>query len=341
MFGGIGLTFVALIFMGHFTGGTGLGLPGFIVVPLLFVAAAVGGAAWAAIPGYLQAYRGSHLVITTIMFNAIAFSIILFLLTGWFQNPDNPGDPKSPLLPEEWWLWKVGDYYQYRLIDLEAQYQAFKDSGLSVPEIREQHPAFWDMRAQARSMKNSAVNVSFLFALLVAVGFWFFVWRTKWGYAIRSIGFNQTAARYGGVNVPRTMLMTVCLSGALAGLASTNIILGNGSDSEHVLRETGLVGLGFVGIAVALMGRNHPFGIVIAALLFGSLFQWGEVIQLKGQFLRPKLNIDKEIVVALQGLVVLFTGALSLMVVWAVRWVAENLLGGVGLAKEIDREERA
>jgi len=65
------------------------------------------------------------------------------------------------------------------------------------------------------------------------------------------------------------------------------------------------------------------------------------VIQLKGQFLRPKLNIDKEIVVALQGLVVLFTGALSLMVVWAVRWVAENLLGGVGLAKEIETEERA
>ena len=341
MFGGIGLTFVALIFMGHFTGGVGFDLPGFIMVPLLFIAAAIGGAAWAAIPGYLQAYRGSHLVITTIMFNAIAFSIILFLLTGWFQNPDNPGDPKSPLLPEQWWLWKVGDYYQYRLVDLEAQYNAFKDSGLSVPEIRDQNPAFWEARAQARNMKNSAANVSFLFALLVAVGFWFFVWRTKWGYAIRSIGFNQTAARYGGVNVPRTMFMTVCLSGALAGLASTNIILGNGSDSEHVLRETGLVGLGFVGIAVALMGRNHPFGIVIAALLFGSLFQWGEVIQLKGQFLRPKLNIDKEIVVALQGLVVLFTGALSLMVVWAVRWVAENLLGGVGLAKEIETGERA
>ena len=120
MFGGIGLTFVALIFMGHFTGGVGFDLPGFIMVPLLFIAAAIGGAAWAAIPGYLQAYRGSHLVITTIMFNAIAFSIILFLLTGWFQNPDNPGDPKSPLLPEQWWLWKVGDYYQYRLIDLEA-----------------------------------------------------------------------------------------------------------------------------------------------------------------------------------------------------------------------------
>ena len=129
MFGGIGLTFVALIFMGHFTGGVGFDLPGFIMVPLLFIAAAIGGAAWAAIPGYLQAYRGSHLVITTIMFNAIAFSIILFLLTGWFQNPDNPGDPKSPLLPEQWWLWKVGDYYQYRLIDLEAQYKAFKDSG--------------------------------------------------------------------------------------------------------------------------------------------------------------------------------------------------------------------
>ena len=108
-----------------------------------------------------------------------------------------------------------------------------------------------------------------------------------------------------------------------------------------MLRETGLVGLGFVGIAVALMGRNHPFGIILAALLFGSLFQWGEVIQLKGQFIRPKLDIDKEIVVALQGLVVLFTGALYLMVVWAVQWFANRVLGGWGFVKEEIGEERA
>ena len=110
MFGGIGLTFVALIFMGHFTGGVGFDLPGFIMVPLLFIAAAIGGAAWAAIPGYLQAYRGSHLVITTIMFNAIAFSIILFR-SLWFQNPTTPAT--SRCCCQQWWLWKVGDYYQY------------------------------------------------------------------------------------------------------------------------------------------------------------------------------------------------------------------------------------
>jgi len=339
--GGIAMTGIALLMMGHFTGDISLLLPGFLAVPILFLFAALGGAAWAAIPGYLQAYRGSHLVITTIMFNAIAFSLVLFLLTGWFQNPETPGDPKSPLFPESWWLWKLGDFYQYQLIGLEAQYQEFKDAGLKVKDIKAQHADFWNERAMARSMKNSAANVSFLFALLLAVGFWFFVWRTKWGYAIRAVGFNQTAARYGGVNVPRTMVMTVCISGALAGLATTNIILGNGSDSEHVLRETGLVGLGFVGIAVALMGRNHPFGIILAALLFGSLFQWGEVIQLKGQFIRPKLDIDKEIVVALQGLVVLFTGALYLMVVWAVQWFATRILGGWGFVKEEIGEERA
>ena len=111
---------------------------------------------------------------------------------------------------------------------------------------------------------------------------------------------------------------------------------------KHVFNfQKRLVGLGFVGIAVALMGRNHPFGIVIAALLFGSLFQWGEVIQLKGQFIRPKLDIDKEIVVALQGLVVLFTGALYLMVVWGVQWFARRVLGGWGFAKEEVGEERA
>ena len=93
---------------------------------------------------------------------------------------------------------------------------------------------------------------------------------------IRAIGANPDASHYAGINVRQTMVIAICLSGALAGMAMTNIILGSPNASDHVLRDNGLNGLGFIGIAVALMGRNHPIGIVLAALLFGSLYAWGE-----------------------------------------------------------------
>ena len=308
MVGGIGIAVVALWILGPMLPDDLARSSFWFGQILLFAGAALFGMLWALIPALLQAYRGSHLVITTIMFNFIAGALLLFLLKqgGWLADPASGGDPKSLRFEESLWLHNLGDY--------------FKGVTAELKSLGERPSKFQN------AMKASKVNTSFLVAMGLCIAFWLFIWRTKWGYAIRAIGANPDAAHYAGINVRQTMVIAICLSGALAGMAMTNIILGSPNASDHVLRDNGLNGLGFIGIAVALMGRNHPIGIVLAALLFGSLYAWGESIQLQGRMFY-KLDIDREFITAIQGLVVLFTGALAYMVVRMVLVVA-NLIWG-------------
>ena len=133
--------------------------------------------------------------------------------------------------------------------------------------------------------------------------FWFFVWRTRWGYEIRAVGHNESAAVYGGISPARSIMLAMAISGGLAGLVGVNEIIG----VHHRLLLEFTAGYGFVGIAVALMGRNHPVGIVLAALLFGVLYQGGSELA----FDMP--NVTRDMVVVLQGLVILFSGALEHM----------------------------
>ncbi len=129
------------------------------------------------------------------------------------------------------------------------------------------------------------------------------IWRTRLGYEIRTVGANPTAAVYGGISPARITIVTTLLSGALAGGMAVNVILGE----EHRLILEYTAGFGFVGIAVALMGRAHPVGIVLAAILFGMLYQGGAELA----FDKPK--ISRDMIVVIQGLVVLFAGALEHM----------------------------
>ena len=146
-------------------------------------------------------------------------------------------------------------------------------------------------------------NLSFLLALAAAFGVWVLIWRTRLGYEIRTVGANPTAAVYGGISPARVTIVTTLLSGALAGGMAVNVILGE----EHRLILEYTAGFGFVGIAVALMGRAHPVGIVLAAILFGMLYQGGAELA----FDKPK--ISRDMIVVIQGLVVLFAGALEHM----------------------------
>jgi len=114
-------------------------------------------------------------------------------------------------------------------------------------------------------------------------------------------GPNPRAALYAGMSPARQTIIAMTLAGALAGLAGVNEILG--AHHRIILNFTG--GLGYVGIAVALMGRNHPLGVALAALLFGALYQGGSEMS----FEFPELT--REVVVVIQGLAVLFTGALE------------------------------
>ena len=153
---------------------------------------------------------------------------------------------------------------------------------LHTPEIRAgSMPRLGDVSAR---FAGSAANTTFLFALVAAVGVWWYLFRTRQGYELRAVGLQPDAAEYGGVRVGSVWAKAMIVSGALAGLGGVNYVLGY----KHYYEEGFGTGSGFLGIAVALVGRNHPVGVVIAALLFATLSQGGLAVNA----LVPKQMVD-------------------------------------------------
>ncbi|HSG54135.1 MAG TPA: ABC transporter permease, partial [Paracoccaceae bacterium] len=146
-------------------------------------------------------------------------------------------------------------------------------------------------------------NVSFLVALLACVGVWALIWRTRLGYEIRAFGHSESAAKYAGISPTKIILISMTISGGLAGMMALNNVMG---EAERLVLNAA-EGAGFIGIAVALMGRSHPFGILLAALLFGVLYQGGAILS-------QDTTIPVQLVLVIQALVILFTGALDNMV---------------------------
>jgi general nucleoside transport system permease protein len=225
-------------------------------------------AAWAAVPAYLQARRGSHIVITTIMFNYIASALLVYLLVNVFRVEGSMA-PESASFAATTHLPNAADF---------AGGLGFRGS--------------------------TPLNISIFLALIACVLVWLLIWRTRLGYEIRSFGHSETAAVYAGINPTRIIMITMLISGALAGMMAVNVVMG---EAERLVLDF-VEGAGFVGIAVALMGRSHPVGVVLAALLFGALYQGGAELQ----FEMPA--ISREMIVVIQALVILFTGALDNMV---------------------------
>lgn len=257
--GGLGVGLVA-IYIGHWP------MPVGLVIGIL--AAAAFGGIWGFIPGWLQARRGSHTVITTIMLNFIAASIMTYLLVNPLRRPGQQ-IPESITFDQNMWLPQLSDLL----------------AGLGY------------------AIGRSPLNASLLIALLACALYWVFVWKTRAGYELRVVGKSEPAAVYGGISPARQIMIAMTLSGALAGMMSLNEVLG----AQHRLTVGFTGGYGFVGIAVALMGRGHPIGIILAALLFGALYQGGSELA----FDMPRINRD--MVVVIQGLVILFAGALEHM----------------------------
>jgi len=259
-----------------YIGGLGIGLvclylgdlPFWAILPLTVIGGALFGAAWAAIPAYLQAKRGSHIVITTIMFNFIGSSVMTFLLVEWLKKPGSQL-PETSHFPDQTWM-----------------------------------PKMWELAEKfGIKMAHSPLNLSLIIALLCCVGVWFFIWRTRWGYEMRAVGRNPDAAVYGGISPAKSIMIAMLISGGLAGLVGLNELMG----VQHRVIINFTNGYGFVGIAIALMGRNHPVGIFFAALLMGALFQGGSEVA----FEMP--NITRDMIWTIQGFVILFTGALEHM----------------------------
>ncbi len=243
-------------------------LPWWLTFPLAILASAGVGALWALIPAWLQARRGSHIVITTIMFNFIAASIMVYLLVG----------PLKPLASQA------------------PQTRLFLEGG-QLPKLN------WLIELFGGRVRSAPFNVSFLLALAMAFFMWVLVWRTRFGYEMRTYGFSPKAARYAGISETHIIILTMMISGAFAGMMALNPTMGD----QHNVAIDFVGGAGFVGIAVALMGRSHPVGIVLAAILFGMLYQGGAELA----FEMPA--ISRDMIVIIQGLVILFAGALEHM----------------------------
>jgi simple sugar transport system permease protein len=140
------------------------------------------------------------------------------------------------------------------------------------------------------------LNLAFIFALIACVAVYVFLWRTKWGYELRAVGENPSAAEYGGISISRNIVMAMSISGMLAGMVGINEVLGYRYRYYHDFSAS----YGFTGIAVALLGRNHPAGVLIAAILFGALIRSGLFIDIFTD------HVSKDWVVILQAVIILF-----------------------------------
>jgi simple sugar transport system permease protein len=143
------------------------------------------------------------------------------------------------------------------------------------------------------------VNISFLLAIIACALVYVFLWRTKWGYEIRATGANPSAAEYGGINVRKQIVLAMAVSGGLAGMVAINEVLGY----HHRYYDGFSDNYGFGGIAVALLGRNHPAGVFFAALLFGMLQRGGIPVDAFSE------HVSKDLVQVLQAIVILFVAS--------------------------------
>ncbi len=244
-------------------------LPAWLMLPLMMVSGAVFGLIWAAVPAYLQAYRGSHVVITTIMFNFIASSLLVYLLVNHLRPAGTMSVESAEFAASA---------------KLPAMHQALAWIGLEWPA--------------------SPLNTSIFLALLAAGGVYLFLWRTRGGYHLRAVGSSASAAEYAGIHSKRQVMIAMSISGGLAGMVGMNEIAG--VNAKLLLEFVG--GAGFTGIAVALMGRNHPMGIIFASVLFGALFQGGAEVAFEVR------GFSRDMVVMLQGFIVLFSGAMTYVI---------------------------
>ena len=240
-----------------------MSLPAIILVPMCILAAIVAGGFWGFIPGYLKAKFGSHEVINTIMLNFIAVALVSYFTQYHYKQA---GDPILQTVP-------IGE-------------------AAHIPRISQFIPGMPEF---------VPLSVAFLLAILMCVLVYIFLWKTKWGYELRAVGENPSAAEYGGISPNRQIIVAMTISGALAGLVAVGEVLGyryrfyDGFSPEW----------GFLGIAVALLGRNHPLGIFLAAIFFAVLQRGGIFVDAFTQY------VSKDLVEVLQAIVILLVASLQ------------------------------
>jgi len=236
------------------------GLPAVLLIPLLILASAAGGAAWAAVPGLLKARFGVHEVINTIMMNFIAVGLTSYFIINMLREP-------GQMTPQTSEIAFAGH--------LPRLAESLSLIGIPLPQA-------------------NPLNFSIVLALGAVWLAWFILYRTNLGYEIRAVGMNAKAAEYAGINVRRTIVLAMLISGAFAGLVATNEVMG----FRHRFLDNFSSGLGFMGIAVALLGKNTPLGVLLAALLFGVLNTGGLEIDIF-------TDVPRELILVLQAITII------------------------------------
>ena len=241
-------------------GFTFVNLPSFLMIPLCILGGALVGGIWGGIPGYLKARRGVHEVVTTIMLNWIAVAFTQYLTMAY--------------KPKESWIPHTFEIAKSAQLSRLAHY--LNPLGIDFP-------------------KSNLLNTAVFLAIIAVIFSAYLLRRTKLGYEIRSVGFNPTAAECAGINVAKNTVLAMAISGALAGLAGVNQVMGY----KHRFRYGVFGGLGFDGIGVAFIGRNSPMGVVLASLIFGILDHGGLAIDVS-------TKVPREIILVLKAVILIF-----------------------------------
>jgi simple sugar transport system permease protein len=212
------------------------------------------------VPGILKARFGVHEVINTIMLNFVAILATNFLVNHVYKEPGQMIPQTSEVVSSAW-----------------------------IPRMA---PLL--QRLNVQLPRSNPLNYSLLLALAVAALAWFILFKTRLGYEIRAVGLSRKAAEYGGIRVGVTLVLAMAISGAMAGLVGVNEVMGY----RHRFLDGFSTGLGFTGIAVALLGRNHPLGVVLAAVLFGILNTGALEVDIF-------TDIPRELVIVLQAVIII------------------------------------
>jgi ABC-type uncharacterized transport system permease subunit len=314
-------------------------LPAIVFLPLILLAGALGGGVWAGIPGYLKARTGAHEVITTMMMNYIAFRLVEYLISFPLKDKGSTATQTLPVADgaQIWTLAmipaKLRDPLDALMIALVFALIAFFIGrwlfGLPGMQRRIQGAgqkrlytfgfaaligvlAFIGLPALLQvwwpfTDQYDRMHIGLFLALMASVVVWWLLWKTTMGFELRTVGANPNAARYAGMNITRNIIVAMSLSGALAGVAGAVEVLA--VSSCRCMQLFFSSGYGFDSIAIALLAKNNPFGIILASFLWGAMRNGADFMELDS-------GVSKYIISLIQGLVLLFVAAPAI-----VRWI--------------------
>jgi general nucleoside transport system permease protein len=314
-------------------------LPSIIAFPVVILAGAIGGAIWAAIPGYLKARTGAHEVINTIMMNYVAFRFVELLISGPLKDKASSAVQTVPVAKNAQ-LWTMAEI-PLRLKDplnalgvaIFIVFVAWMLARLllSLPAIQQRLQTknqqrtfvagfailvgiitFFGLPALAQVWwpfhdQYDRLHIGLFIAMVASVVVWWLLWRTTLGFELRMVGANPDAGRYAGVNITRNIVVAMAISGALAGIAGA--IEAVGVTDCRCLPLFFSSGYGFDSIAISLLAKNNPFGILLASFMFGAMRNGADLMELSS-------GVSKYIISLIQALVLLFVAAPPI-----VRWI--------------------